>query len=221
MLDQSLSKRIVVESGLFNAEHSIVYGEVSDRYAQSEYGRHHATQRLRFQPYSYSRGEMWQDLGDDVHPLLHMPHTLKDTVNPMLKSIVNRDGAKELSIDDIRTLKVTTLIHDIGENTHPSLLEACGEVVDDIPYWLKTDKDEQVEQAIRHHVFSELFSFIPDRTLNRADEIIMQSDPTDYAIRFFRAAENTGYYKTGIRAGELALKEKDKLESSKLSEPED
>ncbi len=41
----------------------LTYRAISDVYAKSTYGVHHAQQRLRFKPYAYDRDAMLNDLG--------------------------------------------------------------------------------------------------------------------------------------------------------------
>lgn len=203
-LELQVQKEFAANSGFLDKDSFISYNEIFEAYSNSEEGRFQASQQLRYSNYAYDRKEMLRDLGDDVHPLLHMPYTYRQIVNPLLKEQVSADKANELSPHDIKAVRLSALLHDIGECEHPSFKETCG----DVHKFDRTPEDELIEQAVRQQVYEDKFKFVPDELLERVEDIVMKTDPTDFATKTFEIAEELGDFKTGIKAGEVLIIEK-------------
>jgi hypothetical protein len=203
--ESNVEKLFAASTTNYDKDRGFSFGDIFEDYAQSLYGKHHASQPLRFGRYAYDRGKMWTDLGDDVHPVQHMPYTHRDITIPFIEQQISRGDHSELSTEDIKIIRITALVHDIGECTEPSLENDCGRTVGDITHDEKQTADEEDEATIRDHLYDQLFSFIEDKQLEKVEKIITLSDPTDYSTQLFRAVEDLGYYRTGIRAGERAL----------------
>lgn len=183
----------------------IRYDELHGRYAASHFGQHHANQPARYsQDFPYDRQLMIHDLGDDVHPVRHMRYTESKIVRPLLKA-QNSAGEERFDFDQIMHIRLAALFHDFGECVHPEIQDATGLLVGDISYRLKTETDGSNERFIRKFIYDQLFPDIPESVLSETDDII------DYKTgslprETFNTSERLGYYKTGIKAGEVALK---------------
>jgi hypothetical protein len=191
-----------IESPIF--ANDTTYGDISAAYERSDFGGHHADQPLRFKPFHYKRNRMIDDLGNDVHPVQHMRFTEQKVLVPFLMAQVESGQAEDLSVEDIKTLRFTARTHDTGECTHPALIDACGSVVGDVPHHDKTNKDEAAEESIRHYFYEQLYPNMPTSVIVRSENIIMQHDTSDPLTALFRAVEDVGYFKTGIRAANVA-----------------
>lgn len=197
------------------------YSTLHERYAKSSYGLHHATQPVRYsQVYAYGRELMLQDLGDDVHPVCHMPYTEAEIVRPLIAA-QNTNGHERFDTEQIMALRVAALLHDIGECEHPEIHQNTGRKVGDVVWSLKTELDGASETLIRQYIYGKLYGDIPAWVLGAADDII-DNKAGSLPREAFNTAERLGYYKTGLRAGEVALRlyerrtEKDELRFTQL-----
>lgn len=179
------------------------YRELYDTYAQSEHGRHHQQQPLRYEAAfgCYDRGQMLRDLGADIHPVKHMLATERTFVEVM------RHGY-DRSYMDVHVGRVTALVHDIGECTHPSLLESCGAVVGDIPQGRKTPEQRATEMRVWDSLMEQYYQEkLPDSQIAQARQVVMhRGGGGRFGLQAaFEAAHDTNTWRVGLRAGKLAL----------------
>lgn len=189
-------------------------------YADSDYGAFHFTQKLRFNPYRYDRMQMHQDLGDDVHPLLHMPHTHDQVLQPFLRAQILAGDHSQLNLENIHLLRQGAYFHDTGENEHPSLIELCGGITGDVDYRTKINatpevraKREENEQAIRQFFYERHLGYMTDDQLVKLERIVGDNHAYDYEKQLFDAVEHVGYFDAAIKAAEIALANLDKLDT--------
>jgi hypothetical protein len=184
----------------------LTYSGLFARYADSLYGTFHAEQPARYSnnsDYAYDRDLMIVDLGDDVHPLRHMPYTESKILRPlMVQQNLLRNTKKVQPFDRFEVVagRLGALCHDIGECQHADL----GETVGDINYYAKTQKHEKREAAIRSFFYDTLYKDVPV-SLVAAAEATITGEPESFLSRAFRATEHIGYFLTGVRAGRLAI----------------
>jgi hypothetical protein len=174
-------------------------------YAGSIYGIHHAEQPLRYsQYYAYDRDSMLEDLGDDVHPVRHMAYTEAEIVVPLI-TVQNQSADEHFADEEATVIRAAALLHDIGECEHAEIQQYTGYRVGDVAWDLKTDEDGKSEWAIRQFLYSKLYTEIPIDFLEAADDIIDNKDGSLPREAFY-TAERLGYYLTGLKAGEVALR---------------
>ncbi|MGI9027471.1 MAG: hypothetical protein ACR2FM_01345 [Candidatus Saccharimonadales bacterium] len=191
-------------------------------YAESEFGRYHFTQDLRFKPYKYDNHQMLEDLGNDVQPLLHMPFTHDHVIQPMLRTQIMRDNHSELNPENINLLRQAAYFHDMGENEHPNLVETCGSIVGDIDYPSKIratqaerEERENAEKTIRQFFYAKHLGYMSDDQLEKLEQIVGDNYHDTYEKQFFDTAEHLGYFGTAMRAAEIALANTHKLDISR------
>lgn len=188
------------------------YAQLLDIYARSSHGQHQAEQPLRYGAFEYDdRATMLGDLGEDVHPIGHMRVTHDHLTNvlavqpELLYDVFDNPG-------EWRVACIATLLHDIGECTHPELEELCGAVVGDIPEGCKTDTQRGTESRVRKALYELHFPEEPEMkngTLARAEQIIAHTpeEKDEPLHEAFEVAHRVGTYLTGLRAGSIALRE--------------
>jgi len=180
------------------------YQELHQRYAGSIYGQYHATQLPRFsQNYGYDPDQMIGDLGDDVHPVRHMAYTEASVAVPFITTQLT-SSHEHFNRQQIIGLRLAAILHDIGESQHPAITEAVGVTVGDVWFESKQTSDAQQEVLIRHFLYGQLYADIPPVLLEQAEEAIENGDCSSGLA--FNTIERLGYYKTAVKAGELALK---------------
>ncbi len=175
------------------------YQQFFNTYAYSEHGQFQDIQPLRFSAqYDYSRNDMLAELGADTHPLGHMPATH----NQLLRVLAEMSLADQAdwSPADIHQVRLTALLHDIGECQHPNLGVTCG----DIPFGKKTDAERNIEAQVRSALYETYFPGIPDDTLTRMERLIRHQEQS-IVHDSIEAAHDASAYRTSLRAGKLAL----------------
>ena len=180
------------------------YTEFFNVYARSEHGLHHAGQPLRYASAfgCDDRDQMQADLGDDVHPVLHMLETERTFIE--LMRLQYGPSAR-----DVHDGRVTALVHDLGENTHHSLLGVCGAVVGDIPQGKKTPELRAAEMRVWDFLMARHYSGkIPDEQIARARQLVMhQGHGSRFGLQdALDAAHDVNTLRVGLRAGDLALR---------------
>lgn len=187
----------------------LTYTDLFDRYASSPFGATQAQQPARYSNrYAYDRDTMIADLGDDVHPLRHMPYTETKIFRPLIAyqhHPQERDrGTEQLSQLEIVAGRLGSLLHDIGECEHPELAAVCGGTVGDVNLFEKTTEHEGIEALIRGHFYKRFFSDVPQDVLELAEDMIANNSGT--LLRdAFATTERLGYFMTGINAGLKAI----------------
>lgn len=172
-------------------------------YANSEYGRHHREQPLRYEAAfgCYERPGMLRDLGRDVHPLGHMPATEQAFVDLMKQRY-------SPSFMDVHTGRVVAMVHDMGECTHPQIIQQVGAVVGDIPQGEKTEQQRATEMDVWDFLADRLLrGRLPDAQLDRVRRLVFHQEGSD---RFdlhaaLEAAHDTNTLRVGLRAGRIGL----------------
>ncbi|MEX0881591.1 MAG: HD domain-containing protein [Candidatus Saccharimonadales bacterium] len=201
-MGDSFSHREIVDGDFLPI---VRYSSLHERYVDSSYGLHHATQPARYsQDYAYDRGLMIEDLGDDVHPVRHMSYTEAVIVRPLL-AVQNKIGDERFDVGHIMALRVAALLHDIGECEHPEIHEKTGCRAGDVSWEIKTESDGSSETVIRQYLYRNLYGDVPAFVLSAADDIIDHREGS-LPRETFNTAERLGYYKTGLKAGEVALR---------------
>ncbi len=189
---------------------TVNYHGLHEVYSASVYGQYHATQPLRYsQSYDYDPTSMLDDLGEDIHPVGHMLHTERKIAVPFIR-VQNNTGARDysgrhLTPEEIVTLRLTALLHDIGECAHPDIPETVGDVF----YETKTTEDETKEAGVRGFVYDQVFRGVPLEIIERAEQVIAGGH-NDFLDEAFNTIERVGYFATAIRAGEIALRQVNK-----------
>jgi hypothetical protein len=182
------------------------YHRLYQSYARNKYGAHHRQQPLRYEAGfgSYGRKAMLHDLGRDIHPVGHMRMTERTFVR-----VMQQKG--QVIFHDLHIGRLVTLAHDIGENTHPSLIELCGGVVGDIPQGRKTDEQRATESRVWDFLFGKYFAAsLPDDQVVRIKNLVTHRENSGLH-HTLEAAHDTNTFMVGLRAGRLAL---DVLENS-------
>jgi 5'-deoxynucleotidase YfbR-like HD superfamily hydrolase len=162
----------------------------------SPYGSYMDSQPLRFShDFSYEPTKMITDLGMDVLPLEHQIGTGK-----FAAYIIDREatGQQPFGDEEAGVIMFASLIHDMGESMHPDIQKQLGRVVGDIPYGRKSDDDRQAEAAVRHFIYRELYSDVPEATLATIESIIMHEPSRLHDV--FEAAHCLQALETGICA---------------------
>lgn len=184
--------------------------ELFQRYADSPYGLHHSKQPARYsQSYGYSLDRsIIKDLGDDVHPVLHMKYTHDEITVPFLEEQRNHanNGVPSFSLDEEAELRTAAFLHDIGECTHPNIEAEIGFTVGDLEYGTFLDGDKDKELAVRRFMFTEHFPDVPERLLARVDEIDSRKSD-DFVVRAFEVIERIGYFIAARRAAHILMSE--------------
>lgn len=176
------------------------YDELFNRYRESKFGLHHAKQTPRYaQPdkYEYDHSQILEDLGKDVHPVEHMQHTHDTITQPFVVA-----QAHELTPREVVVLRLGTLLHDMGECTHPDLADV-GELIGDTPYDEKVEGEENNEQKLRHYIIDEVWPKIPTDLIAEIDEMIM--NPESKLGHMFNSIERLGYLETGLEASGVVV----------------
>jgi len=188
---------------------ALYYSELFCRYTDHPWGIHHAAQPLRYaQHHGYDRTTMLRDLGDDVHPVLHM-RVVHDDVVALGRQTVGIRGAIDLSDpQDIAVARASAIRHDAGESTHQELEMLCGGVIGDIAHGHKTAEDRILERRILGVVTGTLDGDMPDDFRQRILNVMTHQEDSA-AHHLLEAAHTWGFYKTALRAGRLALSVRD------------
>jgi len=177
---------------------------VFDEYILSEHGKQQAEQPLRYESAfgCYDRQQMLTDLGPDVDPVKHMFVTR----NSYLTVLALEEKTDEWSPADIIAGESAALLHDIGECTHPQLIEQCGAVVGDIPQGMKTDEQIATEKHIRQALYQLYCSRMPDSLLERVECLVAhrESSPVQQALE---TAHDVNTFKIGLRAAQIAIQD--------------
>ncbi len=173
-----------------------------EQYAASEYGQYHAQQPLRYSRWSYDREQMLAELGPDVHPLEHMA-----VAERTLRGLRQFDASDRWSPSESYISSVQALTHELGECAHPALIEICGKVVGDIPYGQKTDEDRRAEAKVWRTMFTTHYPEAPDYLADRLEALVTHQEDS-YTHHALEVAHSTGFLRTGLRAGRVALRER-------------
>jgi hypothetical protein len=187
------------------------YGELYGRYESSDLGIHHFDQPLRYAAdFGYgTRNEMLADLGPDIHPVTHMEINHRDLSALLLRYLCFDAQAHanklDLSPEDIVAGRFASLIHDVGENTAPEILELCGVVVGDIPHGKKTPEDRANEKRVFEAVLTGIYDDLPDWLLERAVAIVTHAEDSQIH-QLYEISHDFGVYSTGLAAGNIALR---------------
>lgn len=204
-------------SRYFNESRRTSYGEIFNSYVQSKYGVHHSQQPLRFEDFDYDRGDRLRDLGNDVHPLWHMAYTHAYIITPMIKEEIEHGSPDLFTPKSVRSLRLAAATHDIGECTHPCLVDddVVLETPGDRHVKLATVQDRVNEASIRKHIYSDL-NFKDEFEVDTEHlEIISDPKNRDHSDnRIFVAGERTGYFITALKAGNIALSNIDQFDTS-------
>lgn len=155
-------------------------GQIHERFAQSDYGRHLETQ-TRFNDFKpgWVDTELWCDtLGDDVNNLRHMPHT-----SALAYQFCELTEQNE---EDTGLLSLTGMVHDWGEA-----------VVGDIAAPSKTQEDENEEAVAFREIAVDVFGEDGRTITDMVYPIIFGGGRL--ADRF-RAIEQVGYFRTALIA---------------------
>jgi hypothetical protein len=165
-------------------------------FKSNEFGLHMNTQPYRFsERYGYEPERSLDELGADIHPVGHQ-YELGYHLANILEVDAERLG---LTQNDIAIVMLAALIHDMGETTHPHVKTHCGNVVGDIAFGLKTDKDRLAEAGIREYLYNGLLADVPFSTKQRVEAIISHKDET-ILHDLFEAAHELQTYETTRRA---------------------
>ncbi len=191
-------------------EQQLQYRDFYNAFAESAFGQHQATQRLRYhKKYPYDPERFLEDLGDDVHPVRHMAYTHDEIVVPLLRKQVE-SATEKPSQEDITNIRLAALIHDIGECEYSDIADELGYVVGDVLFHQKTSQDTAKEKSVRSLILRKIREPYDQLPLERAEElelIIDNKRPGNFADKTFNICEHLGYYETGIRAGAVILSE--------------
>jgi hypothetical protein len=173
-----------------------------NQYAASDYGLWQANQQLRYVSGfgSYGREKMLSDLGPDIHPIGHMPHSER----ALLAGLALQGITDLWTPEDTMIARAATSIHDIGECTHEELKRLCGRVVDDIPQGHKNDKDRADEAKIRRTLYSLGFPRVPDHLVERIEALITHQEKSPIA-QLQEATHEGGTLQIGLASGRLVL----------------
>ena len=170
----------------------------SRAYVSEEFGHHMSDQPLRFSVrYGYDREASLEDLGADVHPVGHQYELGWHVAN-----IIANDDL-DISEQEIGIVMLASMVHDMGETTHPRVKTHCGNVVGDIAYGLKTKHDRLVEAGIREYLYRTLLADVTFETIRRIEAIISHKDDS-LLHDIFEAAHELQTYETTKHA-EAAL----------------
>lgn len=195
-------------------ESQFQYQDFYNAFAESAFGQHQATQRLRWhKKYPYDPERFLEDLGDDVHPVRHMAYTHDEIVVPLLRKQVESGTVKPVQ-EDIINIRLAALIHDIGECEHPYIENQLGYVTGDILYHQKTPQDTAKEKIIRSFILHEMeepYNQLSTEHVDELESIIGNERSDSFADKTFNICEHLGYYETGIRAGSIILSECENL----------
>lgn len=180
------------------------FEDLHNRYVASQFGLHHDGQPARYsQNYGYDRSLMIEDLGDDVHPVRHMPYTESRLARPLMV-VQNVVGDERFDPGQIVAVRMAALLHDTGECEHPLIQDLVGHTVGDISWELKAQADGDKETLIRQYLYEQLYPDVPADLLCEADDVIDYKEGS-LPREAFNTVERLGYYTTAIRAGERAL----------------
>lgn len=175
----------------------------------SEFGRYFRHQQLRYTA-RYDIPEMYalQLLGPDTCPQGHQDEFVR-YVDLILDAEEQAGTALAVSKQDRTLLHFVAKFHDIGELTHPELVENGLEPVGDIPFGLKTPEDRHAESEVRKFLFSQApFEGIHPDFLARAEAIIAHDheafdefgDTTAHLHEIYEAAHDIQSIDTALRA---------------------
>jgi hypothetical protein len=196
------------------------YQNLFNRFTESPQGVWQAEQEPRFYTdFGYEPAHMLRDLGQDVHPIDHMWYTYG-----MVTRLVTFEQLKYEQLGEtpgehlprgreLVAVRLGALLHDIGECTHPSLTEAVGGTIGDIPFGRKTAAHKQTEAAIRGHLFQTYYADLPDWLLERCESLISHSEDSP-SHNVTQVAHDIGAYTTSIRAGERWLRDRNHTPAS-------
>ena len=188
--------------------------ELGWRFALSPYGRYMTeAQPLRFAQYfGYAPTHMEQDLGVDVLPMHHQIENAQYVVR-IIEAEQKITGQSPINDDELGIAVFAALIHDMGESTHPQVLEHVGEVVGDIPHGEKTDRNREVEAKVRSFFYTELYSDVDPVILSCVESVISHSEES--ALHdIVEAAHVIQTFMTGMLAGAVT-----KAWQQEISEP--
>ena len=180
--------------------------ELFDRYASSPHGEFQSRQDPRFaQIYNYEPFPQFiEDLGDDVHPVRHMIHTHDTITVPLLRYQRYSHKHPPFSDDHEAELRTAAVLHDIGECEDSDILENVGFTLGDVAYGTMAEDHKEKEKIIRGYLYDKYFHDVPERLLNRVDQIDLK-ETKDIAVMAFEVIERVGYYLTSRRAAEIVI----------------
>ncbi len=153
--------------------------KLAQRFYDSDIGRSMYDQPLRYSAnFGYEREDMHYDLGHDLCPIGHqveLPYHVAKIIEAE-----HREGSVfgSLSEKEIGILMFTSLLHDIGEATHPAITAAGLVTVGDIPAGCKTPEDREHEAAIRQYLWETIFDDVDPQIIERTEAIIAHRDKT-------------------------------------------
>lgn len=173
--------------------------ELAARFFDNDFGGDMSKQPLRYeQDFGYNRSSMITDLGYDVCPVGHQMELAYHAGTIVEAERTNETTLSSLSDDEIGTLMLASMLHDIGESTHSDIASAGLTPVGDIPAGKKTNQNRIDEAKVRGFFYKTLFDDIDSPTMQRIEAIISHTDTT-YLHDIFDAAhviqtiETTGF----------------------------
>jgi hypothetical protein len=158
-------------------------------------------QPLRYAEYSYGDAAMLKDLGSDIHPLGHQVK-LSEYAAKLIAYEWHVGNTLVLDPRKFALARFICTIHDIGESTHPEVLEAVGAVVGDIPYGQKTDEQRAIEGKVLDYFLGTTFRHVPLAFREEAEATIKHQE-TGQLHDLYEFAHNALAYDTTERAGQL------------------
>lgn len=175
--------------------------ELGWRFCESEYGKYMMdNQPFRFAQYfGYDSARMEEDLGTDVLPLHHQLDNSM-YVAWIIAAELEAIGRLHLDETEVGIAVFAALVHDMGESTHPRVLQQVGEVVGYIPHGEKTDHNREVEKAVREFMYNELFSDVDPAVIARIEALISHQEES-VLHDILEAAHTLQAFETGTRAG--------------------
>lgn len=162
--------------------------ELAARFFDNDFGVEMSKQPLRYdQDFGYSRGSMTKDLGYDVCPVGHQMELAYHVGTIIEAERANQTILSALSDEEIGILMLASMLHDIGESTHPDIALAGLNLVGDIPAGRKTDQNRIDEANVRDFFYKNLFDDVDSSVIERIEAVISHTDTT-YLHDIFDAA---------------------------------
>ena len=175
----------------------------------SDFGRYFRHQQLRYTArYDIPEIDALQLLGPDTCPQGHQDEFTR-YVGLIVDAEERAGTALAIGESDKALLYFVAKFHDIGELTHPDLVENGLKPVGDIPFGLKTPEDRQEESRVRKFLFSQTpFEGIDPDFLARAEAIMAHDhetfsefgDTTAHLHEIYEAAHDIQSIDTALRA---------------------
>lgn len=170
--------------------------KLAQRFYDSDLGKAMPNQPLRYEAnFGYDRDSMLVDLGHDVCPIGHQME-LAYHLGTIIEAEENEGTVlSSLTDEEIGLLMFACMVHDAGETTHPTIVEAGLTPVGDIPAGEKTAKNRENETAIREYIWNSLFDDVEPETIARVEAIIAHQDAT-ILHDYFEAAHLVQMFET-------------------------